>query len=135
MWDINPPAVALGFPSNCSTSSAVMPTRNGGSVGSMRSHTSTVTASTTTTSPTPTVDSPYHTEKQKVEIVATCYELLFVLADTVAQPLPDQQDLDKRGHAEEALRILDRAASSGKSALWKKTRPASRAPPPTLRRV
>jgi len=59
------------------------------------------------------VDSPYYSQQQKAEIVAGCYELLVVLADAVAQPLPGRLPADKGRQAEEALRILDRAARLG----------------------
>ncbi|MCI0457110.1 MAG: tetratricopeptide repeat protein, partial [Gemmataceae bacterium] len=61
----------------------------------------------------PAVDSTYYTERQKAEIVTACYELLVVLADAVAQPLPEHRDADQRRRAEEALRVLDRAANLG----------------------
>ncbi len=57
----------------------------------------------------PDVDSPYYTDRQKAEITTACYELLFVLADAAIQPRPDQPGIDKKGQAEEALRILDLA--------------------------
>ena len=34
----------------------------------------------------PTVDSPFYTDQQKAEIVSGCYELLVMLAETVAHP-------------------------------------------------
>jgi tetratricopeptide (TPR) repeat protein/tRNA A-37 threonylcarbamoyl transferase component Bud32 len=61
----------------------------------------------------PAVDSPYYPERQKAEIVAACYELLVVLADAAAQPLPGQTAPDERRQSEEALRILDRTAGLG----------------------
>jgi hypothetical protein len=61
----------------------------------------------------PTPESPHYTDRQKVEIHEACYELLLVLAETVAQPLPEQSAAEQRRQAEEALRLLDRAASLG----------------------
>ena len=59
----------------------------------------------------PTVDSPFYTELQKAEIITDCYELLVMLAETVAHPLPGQTTEHRQ--AEEALAILDRAARLG----------------------
>jgi eukaryotic-like serine/threonine-protein kinase len=55
--------------------------------------------------PIPPGESPYYTAREKAEIVAGCYELLFVLADAGAQQGVPQ--------AEKALRILDRASRLG----------------------
>jgi tetratricopeptide (TPR) repeat protein len=63
----------------------------------------------------PTTDSPYLQEQEKTEVLADCYELLLVLAEAVAQPLPGQSDDDRRRQAREALRLLDRAARLGPS--------------------
>jgi serine/threonine protein kinase/predicted Zn-dependent protease len=65
----------------------------------------------------PAIDSPYYTEQQKTEIVAHCYELLVMLAETVAQPLPGVSAADKCRQAQEALAILDRAARLGVNTL------------------
>ena len=59
----------------------------------------------------PTVDSPFYSERQKTEVITDCYELLVVLAETVAHPLPGQTANHQQ--AEEALAILDRAARLG----------------------
>lgn len=59
----------------------------------------------------PTVDSPFYTEPQKTQIITDCYELLVVLAETVAHPLPGQTT--DHSQADEALTILDRAARLG----------------------
>ena len=59
----------------------------------------------------PTVESPFYTASQKSQIIADCYELLVMLAEAVAHPIPGQMD-DHR-QAEEALIILDRAAGLG----------------------
>ena len=61
----------------------------------------------------PVVDSPYYTDQQKTEIVAICYELLVVLAEAVSQAPPEHPPGDPGRQAEEALRILDRAAQLG----------------------
>jgi tetratricopeptide (TPR) repeat protein len=62
---------------------------------------------------TPAVQSPFYEAATRAEIVAGCYELLVVLAEAVAQPLPGQAAAGQRRGAEEALRILDRAAALG----------------------
>lgn len=59
----------------------------------------------------PTVDSPYYTEQQKTAVVNDCYELLVILAETTAHPLPGQAE--NHHQVEEALAILDRAAQLG----------------------
>jgi tetratricopeptide (TPR) repeat protein len=59
------------------------------------------------------LDSPHFLEQEKSEIRAGCYELLLVLADTVAQPLPDQSPDEQRRYGKQALRILDRASQLG----------------------
>jgi eukaryotic-like serine/threonine-protein kinase len=47
---------------------------------------------------------------EEAEIIPGCYELLLVLADALAQPLPSRVPGDHRGRVVRALRILDRAA-------------------------
>ncbi len=59
----------------------------------------------------PTVESLYYSESQKTQIIADCYELLVMLAEAVAHPLPGQKET--RQQAQEALSILDRAAKLG----------------------
>src|SRR5262249_25447243 len=44
---------------------------------------------------------------------ADCYELLLVLAEAIAQPLPGQTDEERHHHAEAALCVLDRASGLG----------------------
>jgi tetratricopeptide (TPR) repeat protein len=61
----------------------------------------------------PAVDSPHFQKHERAEIVAGCYELLLVLADTAAQPQLGQPADDQRLRAREALRTLDRAARLG----------------------
>jgi tetratricopeptide (TPR) repeat protein len=61
----------------------------------------------------PTAASPYLQQQEQAEVRAGCYELLLVLAEAVAQPRPGQPDADQRAQAEEAVRILDRAARIG----------------------
>ena len=61
----------------------------------------------------PNVGSPYYTERQKAEIVTDCYELLVVMADAVATPLPSQSLPEQRSQAEDALAILERARALG----------------------
>jgi eukaryotic-like serine/threonine-protein kinase len=48
------------------------------------------------------------TSQEKDEVVEGCYEMLMVLAEAVAQPLPGESAVDQ---AREALRILDRVDS------------------------
>ena len=50
---------------------------------------------------------PSLTEPQRNEVALGCYEMLMVLADAVAQPLPGESPTRQ---AQEALRILERAA-------------------------
>jgi eukaryotic-like serine/threonine-protein kinase len=50
---------------------------------------------------------------EQAEVVAGCYELLLVLADAVAQPLPGQAEEQIEEQAREALAILKRAAGFG----------------------
>jgi tetratricopeptide (TPR) repeat protein len=63
----------------------------------------------------PAVDGPELTDAEKEEVRAGCYELLLVLAEAVAQPLPDQSADEQRRRAAEALVLLDRAARLGRS--------------------
>jgi tetratricopeptide (TPR) repeat protein len=60
-----------------------------------------------------TVESPHFEEQEKADIRTGCYELLLVLAEAVAQPLPGQAPRDQQHQGTEALRILDRAAELG----------------------
>jgi tetratricopeptide (TPR) repeat protein len=50
---------------------------------------------------------------ERAEIVSGCYEILLVLADALAQPIPRRTPEDRRARVARALRILDRAASLG----------------------
>jgi tetratricopeptide (TPR) repeat protein len=59
------------------------------------------------------LNSPFYTDQQKAEVVEGCYELLIVLADAAARPRPGQPVDERRLQAEEAARILDRAAGLG----------------------
>jgi tetratricopeptide (TPR) repeat protein len=61
----------------------------------------------------PTVDRPGFGNLQQTEIIGACYELLLLLADALAQPLPEQHAGDQRENARQALRALDHAASLG----------------------
>jgi tetratricopeptide (TPR) repeat protein len=63
----------------------------------------------------PTVQSTSYGDDVKAEITAGCYELLLVLAEAEAQPLPGQGAEEHRHQAGEALRTLDRAATLGLS--------------------
>jgi serine/threonine protein kinase/tetratricopeptide (TPR) repeat protein len=61
----------------------------------------------------PTVASRHFTEAEKEAVRAGCYELLLVLAEATARALPGQPQADAQRQAEQALRILDRAAQLG----------------------
>jgi tetratricopeptide (TPR) repeat protein len=61
----------------------------------------------------PAVDSPYYPEQERTAIVAACYELLLVLAETQAEPLPKQTTTDQHRQAEQALRLVDQADRLG----------------------
>jgi tetratricopeptide (TPR) repeat protein len=50
---------------------------------------------------------------QRAEIATGCYEMLLTLAEVVAQVLPAQPPDRRREQAEQAMRILDRAATLG----------------------
>lgn len=50
---------------------------------------------------------------ERAEIVSGCYEILLVLADALAQPLPRRTAEDHRARVARALPILDRAAALG----------------------
>jgi tetratricopeptide (TPR) repeat protein/tRNA A-37 threonylcarbamoyl transferase component Bud32 len=63
----------------------------------------------------PAVESPHYQQQEKAEIVAGCYELLLALGEATVQPLPGESAADERGRAEQAIRILDRAAGLGLS--------------------
>ena len=52
-------------------------------------------------------------KREQAEVVAGCYELLLVVADTLAHPLPGQPQLKGRLQARRALAVLDRAARLG----------------------
>jgi tetratricopeptide (TPR) repeat protein len=54
----------------------------------------------------PLVNEAHFAPSQKADIVTGCYELLLLLADTVAHPLPSEAP---QAQAEEALALLDRA--------------------------
>ncbi len=62
---------------------------------------------------TPLVLDAAFTEAEQAEIRAGCYELLLVLAEAVARPLPQQKDGDRQVQLQQALRILDRAHQLG----------------------
>ncbi len=51
----------------------------------------------------------FFSKDQQDEIKRGCYELLLVLADTTAQPLPGQKDEQRRASAWAALAVLDAA--------------------------
>jgi tetratricopeptide (TPR) repeat protein len=71
----------------------------------------------------PAVASPFYEAATRQEVVADCYELLVVLAEAVAQPLPEQPAADARRATLEALRILDRAAGLGiRTQAWHRRR-------------
>ncbi len=55
----------------------------------------------------------FYTAREKDEITAGCYELLLVLAGTVAQPAADQSPAARRDRLKEALAFLDRATRLG----------------------
>jgi tetratricopeptide (TPR) repeat protein len=63
----------------------------------------------------PAVDSPHFQAEERDEVVAGCYELLLVLAEATAQPLPGQSPAEGRRQAEQAVAVLDRAAGLGLS--------------------
>ncbi len=52
-------------------------------------------------------DSPHFSDAERAEVVTGRYALLLILADAVAEPLDGE---DRRGQADEARRLLDRAA-------------------------
>ncbi|HXG12712.1 MAG TPA: protein kinase [Gemmataceae bacterium] len=54
------------------------------------------------------------TDRQQAEIKAGCYELLLVLAEAVAYPVPDEPAQQHHERLRQAVRILDRAAPLGK---------------------
>jgi tetratricopeptide (TPR) repeat protein len=58
------------------------------------------------------LNSPYLGAGEKVEVRAGCYQLLLVLAEALAHPLPGQEGQGRR-QAEQALRVLDRAVALG----------------------
>ncbi len=58
----------------------------------------------------PTLESSHFSEAEKIAIRTGCFELLLVLAESVAQPVVDRTATDNRRQAEQALVILDRAA-------------------------
>jgi tetratricopeptide (TPR) repeat protein/tRNA A-37 threonylcarbamoyl transferase component Bud32 len=53
------------------------------------------------------LDRTHFNDREASEITAGCYEMLLVLSEAVARPLPAE---NRREQAEQALRILDRAA-------------------------
>lgn len=61
----------------------------------------------------PTVDPRFFNEGEKGDITLKCYELLLVVAEAAAPRPPPAAGKDQRPQAEEALRILDRAAKLG----------------------
>jgi serine/threonine protein kinase/tetratricopeptide (TPR) repeat protein len=50
---------------------------------------------------------------QKSEIIADCYQLLLILAETEAQSAPDQKSPEQETQLREALRLLDQALRFG----------------------
>jgi len=52
----------------------------------------------------------FYSEAEKTAIVSGCYELLLILAEVAAQPTPGENAEGARRQADEALRLLDRAA-------------------------
>jgi tetratricopeptide (TPR) repeat protein len=61
----------------------------------------------------PAADSSYFSADLRAELTADCYELLLVLAEAEAQPLPGHKEEEGRRQTEQALRTLDRAARLG----------------------
>jgi tetratricopeptide (TPR) repeat protein/tRNA A-37 threonylcarbamoyl transferase component Bud32 len=55
----------------------------------------------------------FYTASEEDEITSGCYELLLVLAGTVAQPRPDQAPAAQQARLREALAVLDRATQLG----------------------
>jgi tetratricopeptide (TPR) repeat protein len=56
---------------------------------------------------------PYFSEREKQELRRGRYELLLMLAEAVAQPLPQQAPAERARQAEEALAVLARAPALG----------------------
>jgi tetratricopeptide (TPR) repeat protein len=73
----------------------------------------TLFSATPETSGPPELGSPYFSEREKMELVEDCYELLLVLAEATVHPPPGQTEAEQHRRAEDALRILDRAAALG----------------------
>jgi eukaryotic-like serine/threonine-protein kinase len=61
----------------------------------------------------PALDNTLFTAAQKSAIRESCYELLLVLADATAYPLPDDSPEKRRARAAEALTVLNRASKLG----------------------
>jgi tetratricopeptide (TPR) repeat protein len=57
----------------------------------------------------PPAPDPYLSERENAAILGGCYQLLLVLAEAVASPLPGQTPQDQRRHVRQALQILNRA--------------------------
>jgi tetratricopeptide (TPR) repeat protein len=55
----------------------------------------------------------YLSDAEKADVTARCYDLLLVLAEAVAQPLPGEPATARRGQTAQALALLDRANRLG----------------------
>ena len=56
---------------------------------------------------------PFFSAGETAEVLSGCYELLLVLADTLAEPLPRQAPDSLRANTRQALAVLDAAAGLG----------------------
>src|SRR5205807_9541500 len=56
---------------------------------------------------------PFFLEEQASAVRRGCFELLLVLAESIAQPLPQQTPEALRDSARQALAVLDRAGELG----------------------
>jgi serine/threonine protein kinase/Tfp pilus assembly protein PilF len=60
-----------------------------------------------------TIESIYYSTRERAEIRTSCYELLLLVADVVAQPLPDDRTANRPRHALDALGVLECASRLG----------------------
>ena len=61
----------------------------------------------------PVFRSAYFSPNEQAELTRGCYELLLVLAESEAQPLPGQSLAEQRAGVQQAIRLLERATRLG----------------------
>jgi tetratricopeptide (TPR) repeat protein len=61
----------------------------------------------------PTILELYFSDQERADLAGGCYELLLILAHTLAHPVPGQPREERQARLEQAVRVLDGAAKLG----------------------